>query len=305
MNNMKKAIVTGGAGFIGSNLVDRLIDDGWLVAIIDDLSTGKLENINPAAFCWQQDISTVDIDELTHFMKGADIVFHLAALARVQPSIENPIPYNEVNIKGTLNILLAAHRSGVKRVVYSASSSAYGDAKKLPTSETEPTNPLSPYGLQKYVGEQYCKMFSEVYGLDTVSLRYFNVYGERMNLEGAYCLVMGIFARQMLDGKPLTITNNGNQRRDFTYVGDVVQANVLVAAREEDFKGDVFNIGNGNNFSVNEVADMLGGEKVYGEKRIEPFETLADNAKARLDLNWEPKGNLQNWIKTYKKELGI
>ena len=279
MNNMKKAIVTGGAGFIGSNLVDRLIDDGWLVAIIDDLSTGKLENINPAAFCWQQDISTVDIDELTHFMKGADIVFHLAALARVQPSIENPIPYNEVNIKGTLNILLAAHRSGVKRVVYSASSSAYGDAKKLPTSETEPTNPLSPYGLQKYVGEQYCKMFSEVYGLDTVSLRYFNVYGERMNLEGAYCLVMGIFARQMLDGKPLTITNNGNQRRDFTYVGDVVQANVLVAAREEDFKGDVFNIGNGNNFSVNEVADMLGGEKVYGEKRIEPFETLADNAK--------------------------
>jgi nucleoside-diphosphate-sugar epimerase len=200
---------------------------------------------------------------------------------------------------------LAAHRSGVKRVVYSASSSAYGDAKKLPTSETEPTNPLSPYGLQKYVGEQYCKMFSEVYGLDTVSLRYFNVYGERMNLEGAYCLVMGIFARQMLDGKPLTITNNGNQRRDFTYVGDVVQANVLVAAREEDFKGDVFNIGNGNNFSVNEVADMLGGEKVYGEKRIEPFETLADNAKARLDLNWEPKGNLQNWIKTYKKELGI
>jgi nucleoside-diphosphate-sugar epimerase len=206
MNNMKKAIVTGGAGFIGSNLVDRLIDDGWLVAIIDDLSTGKLENINPAAFCWQQDISTVDIDELTHFMKGADIVFHLAALARVQPSIENPIPYNEVNIKGTLNILLAAHRSGVKRVVYSASSSAYGDAKKLPTSETEPTNPLSPYGLQKYVGEQYCKMFSEVYGLDTVSLRYFNVYGERMNLEGAYCLVMGIFARQMLDGKPLTIS---------------------------------------------------------------------------------------------------
>ena len=302
---MKKAIVTGGAGFIGSNLVDRLIKDGWSVTIIDDFSTGKSDNVNPAAYCWQQDISTVNIDTLTDYMKGVDVVFHLAALARVQPSIENPIPYNEVNIKGTLNILLAAHRGGVKRVVYSASSSAYGETRILPTPETAPTNPLSPYGLQKYVGEQYCKMFSEVYGLDTVSLRYFNVYGERMNLEGAYCLVMGIFAKQMLDGKPLTITNDGNQRRDFTYVGDVCKANILAATREENFKGDVFNIGNGDNFSVNEVADMLGGEKTYGEKRIEPFETLADNAKANLDLDWQPKGNLPTWIKKYKKDLGL
>ena len=302
---MKKAIVTGGAGFIGSNLVDRLIKDGWSVTIIDDFSTGKSDNVNPAAYCWQQDISTVNIDTLTDYMKGVDVVFHLAALARVQPSIENPIPYNEVNIKGTLNILLAAHRGGVKRVVYSASSSAYGETRILPTPETAPTNPLSPYGLQKYVGEQYCKMFSEVYGLDTVSLRYFNVYGERMNMEGAYCLVMGIFAKQMLDGKPLTITNDGEQRRDFTYVGDVCDANILAANQETDFKGDVFNIGNGDNFSVNEVADMLGGEKTYGEKRIEPFETLADNAKANLDLDWQPKGNLPTWIKKYKKDLGL
>jgi len=302
---MKKAIVTGGAGFVGSNLVDRLIDQGWSVTIIDDFSTGKRENVNPAAFCWQLDISTVPIKDLTVFMEGVDIVFHLAALARVQPSIEDPIPYNEVNIKGTLNVLLAAHRAGVKRVVYSASSSAYGETTILPTPETAPTNPLSPYGLQKYVGEQYCKMFSEVYGLDTVSLRYFNVYGERMNKEGAYCLVMGIFAKQMLDGKPLTITNDGEQRRDFTYVGDVCNANILAATHETDFKGDVFNIGNGDNFSVNEVADMLGGEKVYGEKRIEPFETLADNAKADLDLDWQPKGNLPTWIKKYKKDLGI
>ena len=302
---MKKAIVTGGAGFVGSNLVDRLIDQGWSVTIIDDFSTGKRENVNPAAFCWQLDISTVPIEDLTIFMEGVDIVFHLAALARVQPSIEDPIPYNEVNIKGTLNILLAAHRAGVKRVVYSASSSAYGETNILPTPETAPTNPLSPYGLQKYVGEQYCKMFSEVYGLDTVSLRYFNVYGERMNKEGAYCLVMGIFAKQMLDGKPLTITNDGEQRRDFTYVGDVCNANILAATHKTDFKGDVFNIGNGDNFSVNEVADMLGGEKTYGEKRIEPFETLADNAKANLDLDWQPSGHLPTWIKKYKKDLGI
>ena len=301
----KKAVVTGGAGFIGSNLVDQLIANSWEVYIIDDMSTGAVENINPAASCWNQDISTVDIDELTHFMKGVDVVFHLAALARVQPSIENPIPYNEVNIKGTLNILLAAHRGGVKRVVYSASSSAYGETKILPTPEDAPTNPLSPYGLQKYVGEQYCKMFSEVYGLDTVSLRYFNVYGERMTLEGAYCLVMGIFAKQMLDGKPLTITNDGNQRRDFTYVGDVVNANILAATHKNNLNGDVFNIGNGMNFSVNEVADMLGGEKTYGEQRIEPNETLADNTKARTILNWTPIGNLPQWITKYKKTLNI
>ena len=302
---MQKVIVTGGAGFIGSNLVDKLIQKGIQVTIIDDFSTGKRKNINPAAYCWEQNIADIDINTLTEYMKDIDVVFHLAALARVQPSIENPLPYNEVNIKGTLNILLAAHKAGVKRVVYSASSSAYGETDILPTPENAPTNPLSPYGLQKYVGEQYCKMFSEVYGLDTVSLRYFNVYGERMNLEGAYCLVMGIFAKQMLDRKPLTITNDGNQRRDFTYVGDVADANILAAMHKDNLNGEVFNIGNGNNYSVNEVADMLGGEKTYGEKRIEPFETLADNTKAQEWLGWDPQGDLPTWINKYKKELGI
>ena len=148
-------------------------------------------------------------------------------------------------------------------------------------------------------------MFSEVYNLDTVSLRYFNVYGERMNLEGAYCLVLGIFAKQMLEGKPLTINNDGEQRRDFTYVGDVVNANILAATRLEPFNGDVFNIGNGKNYSVNEIADMLGGEKTYGNKVLEPFQTLADNSKASLLLDWDPKGDLPTWINDYKKELGI
>jgi len=302
---MRKVVVTGGAGFIGSNLIDKLIERGIEVTILDDLSTGKKENINPNAKFIECDLSTVSQTDLTFYINGADTIFHLAALARVQPSIENPLPYNDVNITGTLNLLLAAHSMGIKRVVYSASSSAYGETEILPTPESAPTNPLSPYGLQKYVGEQYCKMFSQVYGLDTVSLRYFNVYGERMNLEGAYCLVMGIFANQMLQGKPLTITNDGNQRRDFTYVGDVVDANILAATHKESLNGEVFNIGNGNNFSVNEVADMLGGEKMYGEKRIEPFETLADNTKAKHMLGWSPKGNLMQWIKKYKKDLGI
>ena len=195
---------------------------------------------------------------------------------------------------------MACHSKGVKRVVYSASSSCYGNVSTFPTPETHPTNPLSPYGLQKYVGEQYCKMFSEVYGLDTCSLRYFNVYGEKMSLEGAYCLAMGIFAKQMLDGKPLTITNDGNQRRDFTYVGDVVEANFLAATYPSDLKGESFNIGNGNNFSINEIADMLGGVKTYGEKRLEPFQTLADNSKAKNILGWNPE--LANEFKQIQQE---
>ena len=302
---MKKVIVTGGAGFIGSNLVDKLIEQGVEVTILDNLSTGKEENINPKAKFINCDISTASEIDMLFYINGADVVFHLAALARVQPSIEDPISFNEVNVKGTLNVLLAAHKAKVKRVVYSASSSCYGDATKFPTPEEHSTNPLSPYGLQKYVGEQYCKMFSEVYNLDTVSLRYFNVYGERMNLEGAYCLVLGIFAQKMLEGKPLTINNDGEQRRDFTYVGDVVEANILAATHKEPLNGEVFNIGNGKEFTVNEIADMLGCEKQYGNKVIEPFRTLADNSKALLMLNWDPKGDLPTWVEKYKKDLGI
>jgi len=302
---MQKALVTGGAGFIGSNLVDRLIDMGISVTVIDDLSTGKKENINAKAEF--HECSLVDLNDLNArtIFSDVDVVFHLAALARVQPSIEDPINFNKINVDGTVKVLYYANKAKVKRVVYSASSSCYGDATKFPTPETHSTNPLSPYGLQKYIGEQYCKMFSEVYDLDTCSLRYFNVYGERMALEGAYCLVMGIFAKQMLEGKPLTITNNGNQRRDFTYVQDVVDANILAAQTKGKLNGESFNIGNGKNYSVNEVADMLGGEKTYGEKRLEPFQTLADNQKAADILGWRPKGDLPTWIKKYKSDLGL
>ena len=301
----KKAIVTGGAGFIGSNLVDKLVNMGVEVHIIDDLSTGFEKNINPKATFHKIDISTLNPEAAWYEFKNTDVIFHTAALARVQPSIENPIPFDNVNISGTLRMLMLSHKLGIKRFVYSASSSAYGNVKKTPTSETHPTNPLSPYGLQKYVGEQYCRMFSQVYNLDTVSLRYFNVYGEKMNLEGAYKLVIPIFANQILEGKPLTINNDGEQRRDFTYIGDVVKANILAATHSKNLNGEVFNIGNGDNYSVNELADMFGGEKQYGNKVIEPFETLADNSKADLELGWKPTGNLPTWIQKYKQELGI
>jgi UDP-glucose 4-epimerase len=302
---MQKVIVTGGAGFIGSNLVDELVNKGIQVSVIDDFSTGKIENTNKLVYYWKQDLGKVDIKELTQFMKGVDVVFHTAAKARVQPSIDDPLSFNKSNVDGTLNVLWAAHKAGVKRVIYSASSSAYGNATKFPTPEDHSTNPLSPYGLQKYIGEQYCKMFSEVYGLDTVSLRYFNVYGERMLLEGAYCLVLGIFAKQLLENKPMTINNNGDQRRDFTYVGDIVNANILAATKVEQFNGEVFNIGNGKNYSINEVANIFGGKTTKGKNVLEPFQTLADNNKANLVFGWQPKGNLKKWIINYKKELGI
>ena len=302
---MKKVLVTGGAGFIGSNLVDRLIDDGVEVHVIDNLSTGKIENVNPKANFHKEDISLLEPEFNHWYLKNTDIIFHCAALARVQPSIKDPISFDKVNTGGTLRMLMLAHNLGVKRFVYSASSSAYGNVEKTPTGEEHSTNPLSPYGLQKHIGELYCKMFSQVYNLDTVSLRYFNVYGERMNLDGAYKLVIPIFAQQMLKNKALTINNDGEQRRDFTYVGDVVEANILAALYPNKHNGEIYNIGNGKNYSINELADMFGGKKQYGNKVIEPFETLADNSKALLMLDWDPKGDLPTWIKKYKQELGI
>jgi UDP-glucose 4-epimerase len=215
----------------------------------------------------------------------------------------DPVYFDKINSNGTVNLLKACVDAGVKRVVYSASSSCYGDATIFPTPESHPTNPLSPYGLQKYIGEQYCKMFSQVYDIDTVCLRYFNVYGERMNFEGAYKLVLAVFIDQFKNGSPLTITNTGDQRRDFTYVGDVVSANILAAEHKENLMGESFNIGNGDNFSVNEIADIFGGEKSYGIKVLEPFQTLADNSKVKNVLGWNPKGDLKQWIKDYLDKI--
>ena len=305
MNEIKRAIVSGGAGFIGSHLVDRLISMGIRVTIIDDFSTGKRENINPAAYCWEQNLATVEIDTLTEYMKNVDVVFHMAALARVQPSIENPVMYHDVNVTGTHNILVAARNGGVKRFIYSSSSSVYVDTDEIPTSENSATDPMSPYALHKLIGEQYCKLFCSIYDIDTVSLRYFNVYGDRMSLDGAYRLAIPIFATQIKKGIPCTINNTGDQKRDFTYVDDVVEANVLAATHPMKLDGNVYNIGNGNNYSVNELVDMMGGEKSYGNRVIEPFETLADNTKVKRVLGWEPKGNLKQWIKNYMEKLSL
>ena len=304
-----RVIVTGGAGFIGSNLVDRLIDDGHEVSVIDNLSTGKDKNMNPKAKFYRKDITQMRRDSDFTMFEGVDVVFHTAAMARVQPSIEDPISFNRVNVDGTLNLLKACVDYGVKRFVFSSSSSVYGNVDTFPTSENSPLNPISPYALQKLIGEQYCKLFSDIYGLETVCLRYFNVYGKRQLLEGAYTLVMGKFAQQLLNNEPMTIRGDGEQRRDFTYVGDVVEANVLASTNTEMYTDDVrcraFNIGNGDNRSVNQIADMLGGERVNVDPVIEPKETLADNSKAREMLGWKTTMKIEEWVKTYKEELGI
>jgi UDP-glucose 4-epimerase len=299
---MQKVIVTGGAGFIGSNLVDRLIDMDVEVHVLDDLSTGKEENINPKANFHRIDISKLEPLQNHWYLKDVDAVFHLAALARVQPSIDEPLPYHDANVTGTLRMLMLAQRLGVSKFIFSSSSSVYGDAK-VPTSEDNELNPISPYALHKLIGEQYCTLWSKLFGIDTVSLRYFNVYGNRMSLDGAYRLAIPIFATQIKEGKACTINNDGNQRRDYTYVEDVIDANILAATSTRQFGGEAYNVGNGDNISVNELVDMMGGVKTYGNKVIEPFETLASYAKIDLDLDWKPKGDLKAWIDEYMKTI--
>ncbi|RPG19008.1 MAG: NAD-dependent epimerase/dehydratase family protein [Pelagibacteraceae bacterium TMED124] len=301
-----KYVVTGGAGFIGSNLVDELVSEGHEVHVIDNFISGKKENCNKDAKYHDINIAKeVNLSVIEKVLDKCDTVFHCAALARVQPSILNPIKYEKNNTIGIMNMLKCSVDMGVKRFVYSASSSAYGSTKKLPSKESDMPNPISPYANQKYYGELCCKMFSKVYNIETVSLRYFNVYGERQNLGGAYATVVGIFLNQLINKNPLTINGDGNQKRDFTYVGDVVSANILAAKSKNVGKGEVINVGNGENISINELAKNIGGEVVFNEPLNEPFANLADIKKAKKLLDWEPTTDLISWIKNYKKTKGL
>ena len=298
-----KYVVTGGAGFIGSNLVNALIKDGHEVHIIDNLSSGKKENCNNRAIFHKYDISkTANNINLKEILKDVDTVFHCAARARVQPSIVDPINYEKNNSIALINVLKTCVDVSVRRFIYSASSSVYGPTDKLPSKEDDPINPISPYAAQKYYGEVVCKMFSETYNIETVSLRYFNVYGENQNLGGAYATVIGIFLNQLHKNQPLTINGDGNQRRDFTYVGDVVKANILASNALKVGKGEVINIGSGINISINDVANMISDVFAYKEALKEPFANLASVEKAKKLLDWEPEMNLKSWIEKYKNE---
>ena len=299
---MMKYVVTGGAGFIGSNLVDELVSQSHEVHVIDNFISGKKENCNKKAIYHRIDISDPsNLKLISDVIKNTDTVFHCAALARVQPSLIDPIKYEMNNTIGLVNMLKSSVDKNVRRFVYSASSSAYGSTDKLPSKESDEPNPISPYANQKYYGELCCKMFSKAYKIETVSLRYFNVYGERQNLGGAYATVVGIFLDQLKNGNPLTINGNGNQRRDFTYVGDVVNANILSSKSSLVGSGEVINIGSGKNISINDLASFIGGRKKYLDPVNEPFANLADIKKAKKLLDWEPTIDLESWIKNYIK----
>lgn len=294
-----KLLVTGGAGFIGSNLTDKLIEEGHQVIIIDNLTTGKEEFINPKAEFHKLDIR--DLEKIKPVFKGVDYVFHLAAQPRIQPSIINPVESHSHNVIGTLNVLVAARDAKVKKLIYSASSSAYGDQKELLLKEDMIPDPKSPYSLFKLIGEYYCELFSELYGLPTVSLRYFNVYGPRQSCEGAYATVVGIFLTQAEAGKPLTIVGDGTQTRDFTHVKDVVKANILAMKSSKIGKGEIINIGTRKNYSINKVANLISDKVVHIPPRLaEIQDTLADNSLAKKLLNWEPEISLEKGIEELK-----
>jgi UDP-N-acetylglucosamine/UDP-N-acetyl-alpha-D-glucosaminouronate 4-epimerase len=299
----RPVLVTGGAGFIGSNLVDALLERGFTVRVLDNLSTGRRENLNPRAALYEADIR--DRANLAPAFAGVDCVFHTAALPRVGLSIEQPLETHLVNVVGTLNVLLAARDAQVRRLVYSGSSSVYGEQAHLPLAETMTPNPMSPYALQKLTAEEYLRMFHRLYGLGGVTLRYFSVYGPRMDLEGAYATVIGAFLRARREGRPLEIRGDGEQRRDFTHVRDVVRANLSAIDCTMD-NGSAINIGHGRALSVNQIADLVGGPRVNVAPRPgEPRDTLADIRRSREILAWTPEVETEAGVRELMQAYGF
>lgn len=300
-----RAVVTGGAGFIGSHVAERLIRDGHQVLVLDNASTGKLENLagieDSPRFSFER-VDVADAQRLLPLFESVDWVFHLAALADIVPSIVHPLSYHQANVSGTAAVLEAARRSGVKRFVYAASSSCYGIADQFPTPESAPISPMYPYALSKHVGEQYVMHWARVYKLPCVSLRLFNVYGPRARTSGTYGAVFGVFLAQKLAGKPFTVVGDGTQTRDFTFVTDVADA--FVRAAESEWTEEVFNIGSGGRHSINSLVRLLGGEVQYLPKRPgEPDCTCADIAKAKARLGWSPRVPFEEGVRVMLQNI--
>ena len=302
-----RILVTGGAGFIGSHLVDRLIKEGHKVIVIDNLSTGKKENLNPKADFHNFDIC--DFEKIKPLFQNVDYVFHLAAIPRVPISVKDPITTSEANVMGTINVFKAATDNKIKRVVFISSSSVYGDQKELPLREDMTPNPISPYALQKLVGEQFAKLFTQLYKVPIISLRYFNVYGPRIDPDSEYSLVIGKFLRQKSQGKPLTIFGDGEQTRGFCYIDDVVEANIK-AMKSDEFKGgEVINIGSEKSHSINYLSELIDGEVKYLPPRVgDVRHTQADITLAKNLLDWQPKVSFtegikrtREWFQKYEK----
>jgi len=294
---MKKIVVTGGCGFIGSHIVDRLIETGYHVTVIDDCSAVSNEQFyfNNKALYFKYSIQDYDlIEPLFH---NVDYVFHLAAESRIQTAIANPLYAVKTNVTGTANILNASRLNGVKRVMYSSTSSVYGLNETVPIDETAPIDCLNPYSATKFCGEELCRMYSKLYKLDTLIFRYFNVYGERSPTAGQYAPVVGIFLRQKADGTPLTIVGSGTQRRDYVHVSDIVKANILGMQAEGPILGQVFNVGTGRNYSVNEIAGMISNNTMHiPERPGEAKTTLANIQKVQKMLRFNPEISIENWL---------
>lgn len=295
---MAQTIVTGGAGFIGSHLVERLVADGHSVRALDSFATGRPENLAHLAGHPGLRVERVDVaepDRLVPFFEGADWVFHLAALADIVPSIERPLDYHRANVDGTAAVLEAARRNGVKRFCYAASSSCYGIPDRFPTPEDAPMRPQYPYALTKLLGEQCVLHWGRVYGLPVVSLRLFNVYGPRSRTAGTYGAVFGVFLAQKLRGRPFTVVGDGTQCRDFTFVSDVADA--FVTAAESDAAGEVFNVGTGAPVTVNRLVELLGGDVVHVPRRPgEPDRTHADIRRIEERLGWRAKVSIEEGV---------
>ena len=287
-----RCVVTGGCGFIGTHLVDRLARDGHQVIVLDDLSTGNLARLNPLAeplYC-----SVTDGDALTAATEGADVVFHTAAWARIERSVADPVGTHAVNVTGTLNVLRAAQVNGVRRVINSSSSSVYGDQSTYLMREDMAPNPKSPYALQKLMGEQYADLFARLFSMSIVSLRYFNVYGPGQPSQGAYSLVIPRFLRMRQEGNPLTVYGDGEQTRSYTHVSDVVEANVLAATAALPAGEHIaLNIGTGHETSVNEIAAAIGGPVQHivpnPRREFEEARKAADCSRAKSAIGWEPR----------------
>jgi UDP-glucose 4-epimerase len=294
-----RSLVTGGCGFIGSHLSEKLLQMGHEVVIVDNLSCGRLENIqsfsdHPNLVVVNENI--VERESIAPSFDGVDWVFHLAGIADIVPSIEQPDAYFQNNVVGTLNILQCAKEASVKKIVYAASSSSYGIPDQYPTPENSPIQPQYPYALTKYMGEELTMHWSQVYGLPAISLRLFNVYGPRSRTTGAYGAVFGVFLAQKLNNKPFTVVGDGKQTRDFTYVTDVAEAFIEAAA--SNVSGEAMNIGSGHHYSVNRLVELLGGEVVYIPKRPgEPDCTFADTGKITTMLGWKPQVSFEDGVK--------
>jgi UDP-glucose 4-epimerase len=305
VDNFKRCLVTGGCGFIGSHLVDRLLADGHAVTVVDNLACGSLRNLehnkgNNLLKFVHADIA--DFVTIAPNFDKVDWVFHLAGLADIVPSIERPLDYHRANVDGTISVLEAARQANVKRLIYAASSSCYGLAEEFPTPETAPVATEYPYALTKYLAECYVMHWQKVYKLPCLSLRLINVYGPRARTTGAYGAVFGVFLAQKLAGKPFTIVGDGTQTRDFTFVTDVVEA--FISAAQSDISGDIFNVGSGGTYSINHLTDLLGGEKSYVPKRPgEPDCTFASIEKIKNTLQWQPKVSFEQGVKVMLEHI--